>query len=322
MTGIQEFAAGGWDSLEIYGTDGDDHLVVPANDYWNYVYAYTGSDVIEVDGGNTGHVNIDLNDGGDTIHGGAGADLVSMMVMDDSLIENVEFHGGAGDDRAFFAGSGPGIGEGNFLDGGEGKDKFDADGRGAFVHLENGTALLGPKDEPVVFYQMPILNFEDVIGSLGHDIFVGTDGGNFFLGSSGDDLLSGRGGTDRLEGGSGDDILVGGRGADGLESNEGADIIRIDRLVESQPGQEDTILDFTFRDTMDLSRIDADLTTAGNQAFTFIGTTGFSGAAGELRYEAVGADLLVSADADGDLVADLAVKVRDLTELTAADFIL
>ena len=92
--------------------------------------------------------------------------------------------------------------------------------------------------------------------------------------------------------------------------------------MESLPGQEDTILDLTSRDRIDLSRIDADLTAPGDQAFAFIGTAAFGGAAGELRYEAMGEDLLVSADADGDGVADLAVKVRNLTQLTATDFIL
>lgn len=49
-----------WDYLEIHGTDGDDRLVVPANDDWNYVEAYTGSDLIEVDAGDTGHVVVRL----------------------------------------------------------------------------------------------------------------------------------------------------------------------------------------------------------------------------------------------------------------------
>lgn len=303
---------------EIHGTTGDDQILVPANDEYNYIYAYTGSDLIRVDDGNTGNNVLWIDDGGDTIYGGPGSE--EMFLNDDAGIGNVEFHGGAGDDIAFFGG--PSLGENNVLDGGEGKDKFYANGRGAFVHLEHGTALLGPNDDWDVFYETPVLNFEDVSGSGGHDILVGTDGGNLLQGSGGDDLLSGRGGTDRLDGSVGNDILVGGRGADGLLSGKGADIIRIDRLVESLPGQEDTIIDFTFRDTIDLSRIDADLTTAGDQAFAFVGTAAFSGTAGELRYEVRGADLLVSADADGDRVADLAVKVRDLTQLTESDFIL
>ncbi|OWJ67835.1 calcium-binding protein [Inquilinus limosus] len=313
-----EGAAGSQDYREIYGTDGDDHIVVPANDDWTYVEAYTGSDLIEVDPGNTGNVRIQLEDGGDTVHGGPGSEYVSLW--DAAGIGHLTFSGGAGDDHVSF-----GIyaqGPGSVLDGGDGKDDVSFFGRGVFVHLGNGTALIGPKDQPGVFLETPVRNFEDASGTGGHDILVGTDGGNLLRGSSGDDLLSGHGGTDRLEGSIGDDVLVGGLGADGLSSGPGADIIRIDRLAESLPGQEDTILDLTSRDRIDLSRIDADLTAPGDQAFAFIGTAAFGGAAGELRYEAMGGDLLVSADADGDGVADLAVKVRDLTGLTAADFIL
>lgn len=317
MTGLREATADDWDHLEIYGTEGDDHLVVPANDYWNYVEAYTGSDLIEVDQGNTGNIRIWLGDGGDIVQGGPGSEHLSLR--DQARIGDTRFYGGAGDDYAsIIGGPGPGI----IFDGGDGKDVLSINTRGAFIHLENGTALIGPIDEPGVYVEATVRNFEDAYGGVDHDILVGTDGGNVLIGYNGDDLLSGRGGTDHLEGWDGDDILVGGLGADGLESGKGADIIRIDRLVESLPGREDTILDFTFRDTIDLSRIDADQTTAGNQAFAFVGTAAFSGAAGELRYEVVEEDLLVSADADGDRVADLAIKIRDLTQLAAADFIL
>lgn len=306
------------DYREIYGTDGDDHIVVPASDGWILVEAYAGSDLIEVDPGSTGHVRVQLDDGGDTIRGGPGSEEVSLW--DAAGIGHLTFNGEAGDDYValgIFA-----QGPDNVLDGGDGKDRVAFFGRGVFVHLENGTALIGPKDQPDGFYQTPVRNFEDASGTGGHDILVGTDGGNLLQGVSGDDLLSGHGGTDRLEGWTGNDILVGGLGADGLSSGPGADIIRIDRLAESLPGQEDTILDLTSRDRIDLSRIDADLTAPGDQAFAFIGTAVFSGAAGELHYEAVGEDLLISADADGDRVADLAVKVRALTQLADSDFIL
>lgn len=317
MTEIQE-AADDWTYLNLYGTDGDDHLIAPAGIDWTYVEAYAGSDLIEVDPGNTGHVLIGLDDGGDTIRGGPGSESVSLW--DAAGIGHLSFSGGGGDDHVSL-----GIyaqGPGSVLDGGSGKDSVSFFGRGVFVHLGNGTALIGPKDQPGVFLETPVRNFEDASGTGGPDILVGTDGGNLLRGSGGDDLLSGRGGTDRLEGSIGDDVLVGGPGADGLSSGPGADIIRIDRLVESLPGQEDTILDLTSRDRIDLSRIDADPATAGDQAFAFIGTTAFSGAAGELRYEAVGADLLVSADADGDGMADVAVKLRDVAQLAASDFIL
>ncbi|OWJ67836.1 calcium-binding protein [Inquilinus limosus] len=303
------------------GTAGDDHIIVPASDEFDSVDALTGSDVIELGPGHTGNSHITLGDGGDTVQGGSGADFVGWSGF--TSVDDTSIHTGAGDDFVALNRSSE-LGDNIVLDGGAGKDEFWVGGRGAFVHLGNGTALVGPEDEPGVFHEMSVLNFEGIEATLGHDILVGTDGGNVFQGFFGNDLLSGRGGTDHLDGSYDDDTLVGGRGADGLRGGSGADIFRIDRLVESLPGQEDTILDFSAGDGdgIDLSRIDADLTAAGNQAFTFIGTAAFSGIAGELRYEIRGDDLLISADADGDRVADLAVTARDLTQLAASDLIL
>ncbi|MGK9233811.1 hypothetical protein KXS07_19915 [Inquilinus limosus] len=304
------------------GTAGDDHIVVPESDEFDSVDALTGSDVIELGPGHTGNSHITLGDGGDTVLGGSGADFIGWHEFS-STIENTRIDAGAGNDFVSVNRTSE-IGNNIVLDGGAGGDEFWVAGRGAFVHLGNGTALIGPEGEPGVFHDLSILNFEVIEGTLGHDILVGSDGGNVLEGSFGDDLLSGRDGTDHLDGSYDNDTLVGGRGADGLIGRGGADIFRIDRLVESLPGQEDTILDFSTDDgdSIDFSRIDADLTAAGNQAFSFVGTAVFSGAAGELRYEMQGDDLMVSADADGDHVADLAVKVRDLTALAAADFIL
>ncbi|WP_342236867.1 calcium-binding protein [Inquilinus sp. OTU3971] len=301
------------------GTVGDDHIIVPANDDFDSIYANTGSDLIEVDPAHTGRCSISLRDGGDTVYGGPGVDYLSWY--EDSPIENTQFYGGAGNDIVFLNDSAE-IGDNIVLDGGAGRDSFWLHGRGIFADLGKGTALIGRDGEPGVFHELSLLNFDWVDGTGEHDILVGSDRGNAFRGFLGNDLLSGRGGTDHLEGGWGDDILVGGRGADGLQSDRGADIIRVDRLVESLPGEEDTILDFSISDTIDLSRIDADLTTAGEQAFAFIGTADFSGSAGELRTEVVGNDLRLLADADGDQVADFAVTVTGVTGMAKDDFIL
>lgn len=316
--------------VDYYGTVGDDHVIVPANGEYDYdfVYALTGSDVIEFDSDNKGTSRIFLEDGGDTIYGGTGRSYVTWA--ENATIENTTFYGGAGVDIVGFGYDGVNaihneIGENVVLDGGDGKDRFYANGRGAFIHLENGTVLIGPENEPGVFREVTIRNFEEIDGTPGHDIFVGSDVGEHLRGLGGDDLLSGREGTDRLEGGDGDDILVGGRGADALHGGGGTDIYRFDRLVESLPGREDTIFfpDHVFTDIIDVSRIDADLTAAGNQAFTFIGTASFSGAAGELRWESTDVSTcLISADADGDGTADFAVRIDFPVDLTESDFIL
>ena len=71
---------------------------------------------------------------------------------------------------------------------------------------------------------------------------------------------------------------------------------------------------------IDISGIDANLKLAGDQAFTFIGTEAFGGAAGELRYEVTAEGVVVRADADGDGGADLSLLLTGCTMVTAGDF--
>ena len=78
-------------------------------------------------------------------------------------------------------------------------------------------------------------------------------------------------------------------------------------------------------DLINLSAIDADIGTAGNQAFSFIGAAAFSGTAGELRADLIGiSDWLVEADVSGDGMADMIIFVRtiDGDPIEANDFIL
>ena len=91
----------------------------------------------------------------------------------------------------------------------------------------------------------------------------------------------------------------------------------------------DHILDLTTGDRIDLSRIDANTLSGGNQAFTFIGSAAFSGtgaaSAGQLRaVNTAGDDWLIQGDTNGDGVADmeLLVTTADAHILGATDFFL
>lgn len=70
--------------------------------------------------------------------------------------------------------------------------------------------------------------------------------------------------------------------------------------------------------------IDADTYTSGNQAFTFVGSSNFSGQAGELRYaQDSGAGLTrIEADVNGDGAADMQIQLVGVIPLTASDFYL
>ena len=84
-----------------------------------------------------------------------------------------------------------------------------------------------------------------------------------------------------LQGGAGETNFVGGAGAQHLYTGKGVNILTY--LAMSDGG--DTVAGFDpAKDVIDLSHIDADLTAAGVQNFTFIGSGAFDGAA-EVRYQ-------------------------------------
>jgi hypothetical protein len=89
----------------------------------------------------------------------------------------------------------------------------------------------------------------------------------------------------------------------------------------------DHILDFTQgSDRIDLQRVDADTTQAGDQAFTFIDQNAFTGHAGELRaaFDSASGDWLIQGDTDGDGQADFQIQVHTAAPIghfTGADFV-
>jgi len=78
------------------------------------------------------------------------------------------------------------------------------------------------------------------------------------------------------------------------------------------------------KDIIDLSHIDADLTTPGVQNFTFIGQAPFDGAEGEVRYQLNPTNdrTYVEAALAGDTSADFTITLSGLFALTAANFAL
>ena len=114
------------------------------------------------------------------------------------------------------------------------------------------------------------------------------------------------------------DILIGGLGADRLTGGNDSDTF-LYRAVEEIQG--DVITDFRRgADQIDLSAIDADEGTAGDQAFTWVGNAGFTGSAGELSYAIAQKTTIVSGDIDGDGLADFSLRLSGKVELEATDF--
>lgn len=157
-------------------------------------------------------------------------------------------------------------------------------------------------------------------GGAGNDTMDGGAGNDTLTGGSGNDVLVGGTGHDNLAGGLGDDTLRGGDGRDTLTGGAGADMFAFATVAEiGLGGQRDTISDFTpGTDRIDLSRIDAQPGLAGHQPFTFIGSAGFTGVAGQLRY----AGGVLSGDLSGTRSADFALALAAAPALTPDDLIL
>jgi Ca2+-binding RTX toxin-like protein len=171
-----------------------------------------------------------------------------------------------------------------------------------------------------------------ISGKAGDDVLSGSTAHDVIVGGKGNDTLTGGDGNDRLIGGDGDDVLNGGKGADMLIGGMGKDQLTggpdADRFVFGSPafavGQpSDTITDFSAAqgDKIDLGPVDA-IEGGANSAFKFIGAAAFSGAAGQLRYEAGANGVTVQGDTDGDGVADFSLSVLGVSKLAASDFIL
>lgn len=249
----------------------------------------------------SGVENVHGGQGGDWLAGDAGANILAGDQGSDVLI------GGAGND-VLRGGAGA-----DHLIGGVGVDTASYFGStvGVTVDVRNHFGRGGEADGD------SLDGIENVHGSIRGDRLTGDDGVNLLAGFEGADVLVGGGGNDTLRGGTGADTLAGG---------DGADRFVIDTIADSPVGAgADEIFDLNGGqgDRIDLSLIDADRGTAGNQAFTFIGGGLYSHRAGELRFAYTSAQTTtIAGDIDGDGVSDFHIKLNGRIPVAAADFVL
>jgi serralysin len=158
-------------------------------------------------------------------------------------------------------------------------------------------------------------NIENAIGGGGNDTLIANDFGCTLTGGGGNDTLIGGASNDRLVGGSGMDVMTGGGGADVFVFTPG------DSLALT--GLHDWISDFQSGvDHIDLTGMDAIITTGVTDAFRFIGASAFDGTAGELDYSFDGSRgvTVVQGDTNGDRVADFAIDLAGNIALGNNDF--
>lgn len=304
--------ASGFEVLYYYG--GTVAEVVEGGTNADTILGGGGGDILSGLGGNDtmfGGDGADImtgGDGGDTLHGGNDGDVLSGLNGNDFLNGdggNDSIRDGAGDDHV----SG---GDGNdtlrtgagsdSVSGGGGDDTIREEGMDAGAFVFNGQ-------------------------------FIAWTGGDKLSGGAGKDDIQGGTGHDTIDGGADDDVVNGGSGADELTGGDGRDVFDFDSLADSGQGEaRDAIADFTPRngmpyvaylDRIDLSTIDARPDVAGNQAFSFIGNSGFS-AAGQVRVIQQGGNAVVQVNTEGNGGTEMAILLlgADASTVTAQDFIL
>lgn len=160
---------------------------------------------------------------------------------------------------------------------------------------------------------------DSVSGGMGDDALEGGFGFDRIVGDGGDDVLSGNADSDTLFGGSGDDELFGGASQDNLFGGLGRDTFVYTGVSDSPAaGPIDVIRDFEIG----VDKIDFDNLSSGD--LTFVGGGAFvGGSVGSVRITvAATGTSTVFVDNNGDGVADLRISIRQVSGLTADDFLL
>ena len=132
---------------------------------------------------------------------------------------------------------------------------------------------------------------------------IGLNGNDALIGGDQTDLLIGLKGNDRLVGNRGGDVLIGGKGKNKF----------VYAAIKDSPnrnGEQDQILGFGKKDKLDLSGF--------NQKLRFIGSDGFKGTAGDVRFK----NETLEMDHDGDGSADFAVLMSGVNSLKGSNLIL
>ncbi|QZD95595.1 calcium-binding protein [Qipengyuania gelatinilytica] len=290
----------------------------------------TGTSGIDILRGLEGNDELVGGAGNDVLDGGAGFDIASYsnagtgvhitldtpsVVRDnssgsvDTLISIEAVRGSAYDDQLH------GSAEADTLLGDAGRDEIRGNSGSDAIEGGNGNDWL-----------FGGAGWDEIRGGGWSDTIYGDNGNDRLFGDYGNDRLDGGGQNDFLDGGFGNDILNGSWGKDTMTGGAGADTFVFERADHTGRffGNADLITDFSQSDgdVIDLSAIDAIAGTAGDDAFTFIGSDAFSGTAGELRFFRNGGDTFLAADVDGDGSADMFIQLNGDLTMTAADFVL
>ena len=178
------------------------------------------------------------------------------------------------------------------------------------------------------------ISIEKFIGTGARDVLLmgGADQVQYIVeAGDGNDHIEPSRGSWTIYAGNGNDEIYGKTG-DTVFGGAGNDTIVINSAYNAVPGYEPSLLVQDFvqgSDGFNLFYADAKASQSGNQAYAFIGTSAFSGAEGELRYENV--DLpgtandktIIQAESDNNHSGlEMEIVLAGLHTLQASDFVL
>jgi Ca2+-binding RTX toxin-like protein len=293
----------------IQGMRGDDTLSGGEGD--DALFGWGDEDTLN---GGEGVDHLDGGRGKDTLNGDNGADELYGQRGTDTL------KGGAGEDKLY-----GGQGRDN-LDGGAGVDTLNGGvGDDTYIVDVVGDILretrLGGRDTVESAVSWSLGSFFEELELTGSTAIDGTGNAvrNKITGNSGANKLLGADGNDTLAGGAGVDTLTGGRGNDRMAGGAGADtfVLTADSITVGLR-ETDRISDFSVGDgdLINLTAIDADTATDGDQAFTAVSE--LTGVAGQISLSYKGGTTTLKLDIDGDGKADYTMKINgDVTMHTA-----
>lgn len=218
---------------------------------------------------------------------------------------------------------------GGFLDGGVG-------GLGALGNRLGGMIEMGDDDANVfavarsggagIYVGDPLfglrgtdaMDYSAISTAMRVDLGSGLFGGHAESTQSGRDMLLG---IEDVTTGSGDDTIVASRDANVMDGGEGDDVF-VFRSAEAADG--DLIVGFEPGDVIDLSAIDADRGTAGQQAFTLV--NGALDAAAQLAVTFETRDgeqfTVIQGSVDDDAQADFRIELEGRHQLKPENFVL
>lgn len=304
----------GHGSDTLTGGDGADQFILTSGDLVVTDLGQGGADSFTIDAASSAVLTAaaDWTATGATVNEGSATILAAGHSIDLSAAGIVNAHGfsvsnagsaanvtltGSALDDVLTGGSGrdtvSGGGGNDVLSGGGGNDTLDGGAGGDTVSFAGETVAI----------TVNLATTGAQATGAGKDILVSIEN---VIGGSGADKLTGNADANVLTGGLGRDTLTGGGGADSFVFTS---------VLDSVAGaNRDVIKDFAAADgdRLDLTLIDADTTTAGDQAFTMAAGNHFTGHAGELVYSGG----VLSGDTNGDGIADLQIKVA----LSGADY--